>query len=162
MSEFVLRPRFRFEVDLAESKVVEIIKKEVDKLEPGQFSSTIVQAHLLLKIHPSKKHFWSPQMDVTVEEIEENKTLIRCLIAPEASVWTMFMFIYTITGFAAFIGLMLGLSQWSLEREVWGFYVFLGSLMLGILFYFVAQFGKKLGKDEMILLTKIIDNIVWK
>jgi len=162
MSEFQLRPRFKFEVDLAESNVIEIVKKEVEQLDPEQFVSTIIQGHLLLKIHPSKKHFWSPQMDVSLEELGEQKTLIRCLIAPEASVWTGFMFIYTITGFGAFIGLMLGLSQWSLERDIWGFYVSTGSLLLGILFYFVAQFGKKLGKEEMISLKNIIEGISWE
>ena len=161
MSEFKLRPRFKFEVALEESKVVELIKKEIENSAPGQFVSTIIHGHLLLKIHPSKKHFWSPQMDVSLEKIEEKKTLIRCLIAPEASVWTLFMFIYTTTGFAAFIGLMLGLSQWSLEREIWGFYLTIGSLTLGVIFYFVAQFGKKLAEDEMISLKNIIEGIKW-
>lgn len=117
--------------------------------------------HLLLKIHPSKKHFWSPQLDISLEEIENQKTIVRCLVAPEAGVWTMFMFIYTITGFAAFIGLMLGMSQWSLERDLWGFYVALGSLVLGIVFYFIAQFGKKLADEEMRSLKKIILDISW-
>ena len=58
-------------------------------------------------------------------------------------------------------GLMFGLSQWSLERDSWGFYLSLGALLLGVVFYFVAQFGKKLGHEEMISLKNIIEGISW-
>ena len=78
------------------------------------------------------------------------------MVAPEASVWTMFMFFYVVAGFGALIGLMVGSSQLTLDSNPWGFWLAAGSLLLGILLFFVAQFGKSLAKEEMRELKKFI------
>ena len=161
MSELKLRPRFRMEVNNPESEVVDIVRNKLKYDNPNHFDSTIVEGHLILRINKKDRHFWSPQMDISVQTMEEGGTLIRCLLAPEPAVWTMFMFVYAATGFTAFIGLMIMMSQWTLERDMWGIYVFLVATLLGVAAYLVAQAGKKIADGDMRLLKSFITDIKW-
>ena len=163
MSDLKFRPRFRIETELEEKAVAELVREKLRTNNPEGFESTVVQGHLILKINRSKKHFWSPQMDVSLNPIEEGKgTLIRCLLAPEPAVWTMFMFFYAVAGFGAFVGLMIAMSQWTLERDIWGIYLFLISTFLGVVLFFIAQFGKKISTDEMKALKEFFTTIEFK
>lgn len=162
MSDIKFRPRFRIETSLSEGEIADIVKKKLSEDNPNKFESIIIKDHLILKINMKDRHFWSPQMDISLgPNYDEEGTLIRCLLAPQPSVWTMFMFFYTISGFGGFIGLMLGMSQWTLEREMWGFWLTLISIILGVILFFVAQFGKGISKDEMKLLKSFFTDIDW-
>lgn len=161
MSELKLRPRFRLEVKNHEKEVVEIVKNKLKYNNPHRFESTIVEGHLILRINKEKRHFWSPQMDISVQANEHGGTLIRCLLAPEAAVWTMFMFFYAATGFMAFVGLMMGMSQWTLDRDMWGFYLFFAGIGLGLVVYAIAQFGKGISRSDMKLLKAFFTDIHW-
>ena len=160
MSDVKFRPRFRIETTLEEEEVAEIIKKKLKENNPYRFKSTLVKDHLILKINKEDRHFWSPQMDVSLSKnYEFSGTLIRCLLAPEAAVWTMFMFFYSASGFGAFIGIMIAMSQWTLERDMWGLWLAFVSALLGIVLFFIAQFGKGISKDQMKLLKAFITDI---
>ncbi|MEQ9064451.1 MAG: hypothetical protein RIE58_09760 [Vicingaceae bacterium] len=161
MSEFKLRPRFHLEVYNPENEVEDIVRNKLKYDNPNKFESTIIKGHLILRINKNKRHFWSPQMDISLREMEEGGTQIRCLLAPEPAVWTMFMFIYSATGFGSFIGLMIAMSQWTLEREMWGIYVSLISAILGLIAFFAAQAGKKIAHDEMSRLKTFVLDIRW-
>lgn len=161
MTELNLRPRFKIVVNNPEKEVVEIVKNKLKYNNPHNFESTIVEGHLILRINKAKRHFWSPQMDISVQPNEEGGTVIRCLLAPEASVWTMFMFFYAATGFMAFIGLMMGMSQWTLQRDMWGFYLFFAGLALLLVIYAIAQFGKGISRSDMNILRAFFTDIHW-
>jgi hypothetical protein len=161
MSELDLRPRFRLEVNNTENEVVDIVKNKLKYDNPHHFESTIVEGHLILRISKEKRHYWSPQMDISLQTQEDGGTLIRCLLAPEASVWTMFMFFYAATGFMAFVGLMMGMSQWTLQRDMWGFYIFLAGIVLGLIVYAIAQFGKGISRSDLKILKAFFTEINW-
>ena len=162
MSDLKFRPRFRIETSLFEKEVAEKVKQKLASDNPQQFESTIVDGHLILKINRQKIHFWSPQMDISLSPLEESEgTLIRCLLAPQPSVWTMFMFFYTAAGFGAFVGLMIAMSQWTLDRDMWGLWLMLISLLVGVALFFVAQFGKGISKDEMKIMKAFITDLNW-
>lgn len=155
-NELAFRPRFRFRTPLKINEIAEKIKSK-SKLE-GDPTIKHVQDHLILTIPAAKRHYFSPQMDISLEiDAEENLTLVRCLIGPMPTVWTMFMFFYGFFGFVAFVGLTLGMSQWTLEHNMWGFWLlpvaFLGMLLL----FFVSLEGKKLAKQEMLDLKVFVD-----
>jgi uncharacterized membrane protein len=96
-------------------------------------------------------------MDISIsEDDDEDHTVIRCLLAPAPVAWTMFMFFYALTGFGALVGFMIASSQFSLDKEMWGLWMALGSLALGLALFLVAQGGQKLSKDEMLRLRHFI------
>ena len=162
MSELDLRPRFRLEVRNTENEVMDIVKNKLKYDNPHRLESTIVEGHLILRINKEKRHYWSPQMDISLQTKEEGGTLIRCLLAPEASVWTMFMFFYAATGFTAFVGLMMGMSQWTLQRDMYGFYIFFAGIVLGLVVYAIAQFGKGISRSDLKILKTFFTDINWK
>lgn len=163
MSELKFRPRFRIETTLSENEVAEIIKTKLKDDNKSGFGSTIVEGHLILKIPKKDQHFWSPQMDISLSNQEDKEgTLIRCLLAPKPSVWTMFMFFYAASGFAAFIGLMILMSQYTLDKEMWASYIVVISLLIGILLFVIAQFGKGIAKEQMQELKSFVTEINWK
>ena len=118
-----------------------------------------VRDHFTLEITEKYKHFWSPHMDVNMEhDQEEGKALVRCMIGPTPAVWTMFMFFYGFFGFLAFVGLTLGLSQWTLKKDMQGWWLLPVALIGMLLMYFISYEGKKLSRDEMIALEGYVDS----
>lgn len=156
MSELDFRPRFKFEVGCGKEAFAERIKVQLRLNNPNGFKGKTRHDHFLIRVNPEQKHFWSPTLDICWELNENKKVEVRCLVAPEASVWTMFMFLYVVAGFGALIGLMVGSSQLTLDTNPWGFWLAAGSLLLGVVLFFVAQFGKRLAKDEMLELKSFI------
>ena len=69
------------------------------------------------------------------------------------------MFFYTAAGIGAFAGIMIMLSQWTLEREMWGGWIALLSILLGVVLFLIAQFGKGIAREEMKLLKEFITSI---
>jgi len=68
------------------------------------------------------------------------------------------MFFYGFFGFLAFVGLTLGLSQWTLQKTMWGFLLLPAALLGMLLMYFISYEGKKLSRDEMIALKGYVDS----
>ncbi|MEZ4721962.1 MAG: hypothetical protein R2813_08820 [Flavobacteriales bacterium] len=125
---------------------------------PNEVSLRQVHGHVVLTIPESKRHFWSPHMDVALEVDPDNgQTLVRCLIGPMPTVWTMFMFFYGFFGFMGFVGLTLGLSQWTLQNSMWGFWLIPVSLIGMAIMWFISYEGKKLAHDEMWMLKHFVD-----
>lgn len=104
----------------------------------------------------TEQHFWSPQLTVTVEEIE-NKTEIRGLYGPKPSVWTMFVFFYCIMGFLALISAMVGFANLSLEKPAGILWLSPIFLVLFFSIYLVSNFGQKLGKDQLVILHNFFE-----
>jgi len=130
-------------VEEVRSNLISIIQSH----NPSGYQSEIKHGHFILKLPKDKKRFWTPQMDLSLQE-EAGKTVISCLISPEPGIWTLFMFIYVLSGFGIFIGLIIASSQVTLEHHPWGFSLALASAVLGILFYLIARIGKHLAFDE--------------
>jgi len=141
-------------------EVEALIDSKLKSENPEGFGSSHIKGHIILSIHPSKSHFWSPQMDISIrEDDEEHHTVIRCLLAPAPVVWTMFMFLYALTGFGALVGFMIASSQYSLDKEMWGLWLAVGSIILGVALFLVAQGGKKLSQEEMYRLRHFIADL---
>jgi hypothetical protein len=114
--------------------------------------------HVVLDVQAEQRHFWSPHMDVSVEKDEDSDlTLVRCLIGPTPTVWTMFMFFYGFFGFMAFVGLTLGMSQWTLQKDMWGFWLLpVAGIGMGLM-YFISYEGQKLSRNEMRMMKRFVD-----
>ena len=111
----------------------------------------IIDHHIILKIPVEEQHYWSPQLSLELEKVEQG-TLVRGLFGPKPAVWTMFMFFYSAVGFFTLMGLMYGLSQWMIKQEPVALWSVPAGLMLIFCIHIVAKTGKSLGKDQMIRL----------
>ncbi len=162
MSELDFRPRFRIYTALGVEEAEQILLEQLRLRNPEGFRSTIVKGHMVIHIAESKRHFWSPQMDVSIAATEEEDehhpaTMVRCLTAPAPAVWTMFMFFYGFAGFALLVGLIVASSQYTLGYEPWALWIAAFGLVLGLAMFLVAQVGKGLAKDEMRKMKTFVD-----
>ena len=92
-----------------------------------------------------------------IDEHEEG-TEIRGIIGPGASIWTAFIFTFSVLGFIAFVALLWGLSLLSLGNSaniLWVVPVIL-VLILGV--YTIAMTGQRLSKDQVLHLRNFVED----
>ena len=114
------------------------------------------QKHGILRVLPEKRHYWSPELSLQVED-DEQGVLIRGFFGPRSSVWTMFIFFYALLGFSALFGCAYGLAQISLGEAPLALWSAPVALVLCGLVYLMALFGQQLGNDQMVILRDFVD-----
>lgn len=155
------RPRFKFEISLSQEEITRRLQQKIDENNPEGIRVTKVSYHIILRPNPDNRHFWSPQLDINMEQLDEDHTLVRCLIGPMPAVWTMYVFLYGGLGLGALVSLMAGFSQWALNHTPWAFWFLplcVAGLIMMILF---AQFGQRLARNEMRMLKRFLDEALW-
>ncbi|MGI9534087.1 MAG: hypothetical protein ACR2NW_03980 [Thermodesulfobacteriota bacterium] len=155
MNKIQIRPRFNIEVEFSKNEILERIQKEI-KNSNGNCEGKLLDNHIVLKIPENKQKFWSPELSIEIDEIN-NKRLLRCLLGPKSTVWTLFATFYGLSIFIGLIGLVLGFSQWSIGMKPLGLWLVPLSLILIIIAYFIALSGQKLAYKEMVFLREILD-----
>ncbi len=161
-----VRPRFLIETHLSVDEIEELLKSELKRQNYPCYGS-VAYGYSVIKISKKMQHFWSPQLSLSME-LEGDKTSIRGLYGPKPSVWTMFMFLYTILGFSTLITAMVGLAKLSLEKPAEILWLVPIGLLLILVTYIASANGKKIGKNHLQILhhffekatnLKAIDNI---
>ena len=155
-ANFEIRPRFKKTISLSEEEIVERFQKAL-KQPNAPVTGTVVDHHIFLKIPAHQQHYWSPQLDLEIEETEEG-SLIRGLFGPKPSVWFMFVFFYILLGFISMVVAIMGFSQLNLGLSAKILWLLPISLVLFLFIFFTAKTGQKLGKDEMFLLYDFYEN----
>ncbi|MEQ8525643.1 hypothetical protein [Gracilimonas sp.] len=150
-----IRPRIKVQTSLSPDDINQRIRALLSSEKATCEGQTIKG---FATIYPPQKdqHFWSPQLTITVDELEEG-TLVRGLYGPKPSVWTMFVFFYSAIGFATMIILMVGLSLWSLGNPADILWFVPGLIILLLSLYLVAYSGQKLGHKQMGILHRFIE-----
>jgi hypothetical protein len=110
-------------------------------------------------VDESERKLWSPYLSTQVEPHQEG-SLLRGRYGPHPEIWTLFMFLYTVVGFLATIGLMLGFVQWQSGMSPWGFWgVAIGIPGLAVL-YGISAVGQRLSAHQMEELRDRIEDLV--
>ncbi len=156
MKNIQLRPRFSFVVPFTSEEVLEILQIQLEKPEVA-YTGKILSGFAILRMPEKEQRYWSPELSIDVEE-HENGTLVRCIIGPKPSVWTMFASFYGLSIFIGLMGLMFGLSQWSLGMEPHGFWAVLVSVLLAIIAYGIALIGQRLSHEQIGQLRSFLEH----
>jgi hypothetical protein len=147
MSSFRIRPRFRQHVKASFDEIKDDMEKGLVK-NNNPYAVTYLPNQITLRILPDERHFWSPQLNITLEE-KDDGTLIRGLYGPNPSLWAMFFFAYSALGVIILFAGMVVLSQLSLGMEAPLWWVLPVCASLIIIIYIIAQTGQKIGAQEM-------------
>lgn len=143
----ILRPRFTLLLTSSAEKVLEEFRQS-NAADAG-IVTKIIDHHVILKISKSNQHYWSPQLHLEIENCT-SITKLNGLFGPNPTIWTLFMFLKFI-----FSGLFIGFGVWAasnyLLEQPTALPITLSLLMcvFGIGVYFIAQFGKKMGEEQM-------------
>jgi len=148
-SDIHLRPRFKISFEENKQKLIAKFQKNV-KNTTCKYCVKDIDGHIVIDIPSEENHFWSPQLHIEIEKIEENKSIVKGLFGPKPQVWTFFMFIHFAMAFA-FIGFsIVAYVKWSLKSEYQTALVVTLSLpILWIIMYFLGRIGKRRGHKQM-------------
>jgi len=157
MSSLEIRPRFELKSPLSQEEILRRIDTALKDSE-AYFRGFISDWHVVLKIPASDDHFWSPQLSMDVVE-KEDGAMIYGLIGPKPSVWLMFVFFYFFLGFTVVVISIIGFSRLNLGLSAGVLWLLpiLGTIL--VLVYLSANFGKKLGRDQMEKLVLFVKEI---
>ena len=159
MTDTTLRPRYKFSTDLTSEYIRSQLKAALKNkvINEYELQHRSVQGHLLISFPQKHKHFWSPTIDINLEKGPEYKTVVRVLMGPEPSIWTMFMFFYTLGALAMTAGLVLGYSQWSLGKGVMALWLIPIGFAIILFFYLAALGGKAKAQEQMKVLKTFVE-----
>lgn len=148
-SDIHLRPRFKMIFEENQRNLIERFK-DISKNKTSKFCIVISDGHVIIDISEEENHFWSPQLNIEIEKVSENKSIIKGLFGPKPQVWTFFMFIHFVMA-VVFIGFSIATYvQWTLKSD---YKVTLISTLafpiLWIAMYFLGRIGKRTGHKQM-------------
>ena len=149
-----LRPRFRYYIPQEQSEIAKSFKNAFAK-DDCIFRGSTLDYHISVDFIKSKRHFWTPQMDLNLEKYEDG-TLIRGLIGPRAAIWTVFMFFYTLAGLLGLGGVIIGSTQLSMNEYPAALWLIPFSLAIFLVVYLLGQTGKRIGSSDSVQLHEFL------
>ncbi|MGV6846125.1 MAG: GTP-binding protein [Lutibacter sp.] len=158
-SDVFLRPRFKIIVNENRERVLSKFKQQDFK----RVLVKIIDYHIVIDVLQKETHFWSPQLHVEVEKLNENESVIRGLFGPKPHVWTLFMFIHFVMAFA-FIGFaIITYVKWVLKSNIQFYMIGLCAVpVLWIVMYFLGRLGKRKGENQMKMLQTMLISVLEK
>ena len=147
MTSFRIRPRFIYSSKESPEKIHSKFKNRLAE-DNAPVIGVIIPDHIILKIQPERRHYWSPQLSLSLEK-KGDVTLVRGLYGPNPNVWATFFFGYAALGISALFASMIGLSQWFLGLNAYWLWTVPICLFIAIILYLIAQAGQKVGAQQM-------------
>ena len=155
----VLRPRFKIELPYNNETVLKGF--EIAKSSQKEYIVNRIDDHVFIKFPKQKQHFWSPQLHLEINEVDEKSSLLHGLFGPNPTVWTFFMFLHFMVA-----GLFIAFSIWAYTN--WALkssYAIQVSLMLFMVIvwfvlYFAGSIGKASSKNEMLELQEFMNKVL--
>jgi hypothetical protein len=160
MSSFRIRPVFSQIVELDPDEVRQRIVQAVERDEDGRFEVKNFPNFVCLRIREADRHFWSPRLNLSIEESDDGHTRIEGTYGPNANVWGLFLYGYLLIGsLGAFAG-VFGFAQWMIGMRPWGLWILGGLVFLAATLYVTAQFGQKLGARQMFQIHQAYESAI--
>jgi hypothetical protein len=159
LNEVVLRPRFKIELNKSHTSVLEAF--EAKRLDQKQFIVSRVDDHVFIKLPKAQQQFWSPQLHLEINALENNKSQLYGLFGPNPTVWTLFMFLHFLVA-----GLFIAFCIWAYSNyalkvdyqlQVWGL---VGMIILWFLLYFSGRLSKTSNQKEMTALYTFMSSVL--
>jgi len=154
-----VRPRFQADINLSPSALVSKFKEKL-KLPAVPCQGQIDETYATLYFSKDKRHYWSPQLTLIIEENSSGGCNLRGLYGPRPAVWTMFVFFYSIIGVLTLFSIMIGGSQLMLGKSSWvlGLVPFLMLAFASL--YYIAHLGKKKGRPQIQIMHQFLLKIL--
>jgi hypothetical protein len=153
-----IRPRFKVECALSIDELTEKINGALLE-NNAPCKGKIKHGYGSLSLPQKEQHYWSPQLSLTLEEVE-NGTEIRGLYGPRPSVWTMFVFFYSFLGFAILVISILGLTNLSLGKPATVLWIAPVLILVFLTLYLVSYSGQKLGYTQIETLHEFMEKSI--
>jgi len=158
-NEIVLRPRFKFDVEINNEDLLS--RFESKKNNQNNFIVTRIDDHVFIRFPKDQQHYWSPQLHLEINEKENCSSTVHGLFGPNPTIWTMFMFFHFIVA-----GLFIAFAIWAYTNftldNPYAMQLFLTLFMVVIWFalYLIGRMGKSKGENEMSALNNFMKKTI--
>ncbi len=154
-NEIKLRPRFQIKLDHPKEKALHCFEGKVEK----PFLVKRLDDHIFIKFNKKEAHFWSPQLHLEINELDENSSRLYGLFGPNPTLWTFFMFLHF--GVATFF-IIFGIWAYSSAALDRPYGVQVGAMVFMVILWFTlyafGRAGKRKGKPQMNQLYNYMKN----
>lgn len=152
---FRIRPRFELQASTSYEEIADRMRTALAG-EDLPCTGRVNDCYLHLYVLPEEHHYWSPQLNVTMENNPKG-CRINGYYGPRPAVWTMFAFFYAVLSFATLMCGIIGLSFYQLDMPS-GVLWLVPFLVIGVgVLYFIAYRGQQLGHDQIIILHRFFE-----
>ena len=142
-----MRPAFERHLSCSPHTAVAALQAHVESSDDG-YHGSFYDKHVVINVPDDEAWFWSPQLSLDLQP-EDGGTHLRGVYGPRPSVWTMFMAMYAIAAFVAFMGGLVGLTQWSLDMDAPVLWSIPAGAGLAVGTYALALIGQWLSRDQL-------------
>lgn len=160
MSSLRIRPTFSQTIPLGIADVQQRIVHAVEADPIGRFEVKNFPNFICLRIREQDRHFWTPRLTLSIEETDDGHTRIEGIYGPNANVWSLYLYGYLITGSFGIFAACLGYAQWIMDKHPWGLWILTGLGIIAISLYVSAQFGQKLGAQQMFMIHQAYESAI--
>lgn len=160
LNRILLKPRFK--LHYKEEKEI-VLKKFEDAFteKANNLRGKVVGDHVVIDVSQKEEHFWSPQLQLELENLEDQSLLIKGLFGPKPQLWTLFMFIHfgVALAFAIFVTMLY--TDLSLKKDhTLSLILTIAMPIVWVLFYLFGRWGKKKGHRQMVELDDFMNKIL--
>ncbi|MFY0591606.1 hypothetical protein [Roseivirga sp.] len=158
MSNLSIRPRFKEELKSSAEAYKVLIQNTIDTTT--EFSGLVSQRYCVIKISQERRHFWSPQLTLSIEEKADDLLEIRGLYGPKPSVWAIFFMSYAALGLLTLFAAIYGMSLSMLNKPsqiLWSIPIM---ALIALLLYLVSRTGRKMGNEQMLEIHQFYEGII--
>lgn len=158
-----LRPKCKIvDIEMDKETVIKALQTNLingRNIAVGSFDTE--DNHFELKIPPSQRHFWSPKMQIWIDE-EDNNTSLSCIIGPNFKIWNIFIALYIIVVLFIIVGMVLGFIQRSNHETPYFFWAAPLGLLFILLINLAARIGQYWGKAQVSQLKSFVSMTIDK
>lgn len=156
-NDIVLRPRFQLEL----SGEKDVLLERFELAEKETIKVKRIDDHLFIKFDKKESNFWTPQLHLEINELDEQNSKLYGLFGPNPTLWTFFMFLHFGVGTLFIILGIWAYVSANLDKPYFlqvGFMVLL--VFIWIALYIFGRLGKRKGRPQMELLHRFMTDIL--
>ena len=151
-----IRPRFQIETDIKKEEISDLLSKAL-KDKDSTCIGYAKYRYASISIPDSEQHYWSPQLKISMEELENGKTGVNGVYGPRPAVWTMFVFFYFVIGVSIVVISIIGMSKLTLDKPASILWLIPVLAISFLSLYLTSHFGKMKGKSQIITIHKFFE-----
>lgn len=147
-----MRPTFEISFPIEPDQAIDRLSKLLDDSD-FPITGRIAGTHLMLVIPPDRRHFWSPWLNIEVEEHTldhaDTSASVRGRFSPNPSVWTGFMLAYISLATCIFFASMFAIAQWMMDKPPSSLKLIPIFIIAAGLMYWASLMGQRLAQEQM-------------
>lgn len=145
------------DLPLPPDEVTARVRAHLDKGHPT-VRGTAHRRNILLNIQEDHRHFWSPTLDIHLDDGKTGGTRLAAMFAPSPNIWSSFLAVQFFFGLCSIGALMYLTSSWMLGRDLMVPAGILFLMLFGGGFSFGAAYvGQGFGSEQMYELRAFLD-----